>query len=92
MRAVRLMLLLGLLAGSAIGGCGMFKTELDKCREQREYQEAAPGARVQVPADLQDLNEDAWVPVPYGESNTEATPPDDPCLIQPPDYRDESRS
>ena len=69
------------------GGCGLFKTEIDKCREKREYQQAQPAPRVQVPDDLEQLPEEARVPIPYGETNTEPTPPEDPCLIEPPDYR-----
>ncbi len=70
-----------------MGGCGLFKTELDKCYEKREYQDAAPGARLRVPEDLNGLAEDAWVPIPYGETNAEPTPQGDQCLIEPPDYR-----
>jgi len=68
-------------------GCGMFKTELDKCREQREYQDARTGARAQVPADLESLSEDNWVAIPEGSTNTTPTPADEPCLIEPPEYR-----
>ena len=72
---------------SLTGGCGIFKTELDKCREAREYQEARTGQRTQVPDDLKPLADDVWVPVPTGETKTEVTPEEDPCLIEPPDYR-----
>jgi len=82
--------LLVMAAVMVLGGCGMFRTELDKCYEQREYQSAKPGARAQVPDDLEPLPEEAWVPIPYGESRTEATPAEDPCLIEPPDYREGS--
>ena len=68
-------------------GCGIFKTELDKCHEAREYQQAKAGSRTQVPDGLQPLSEDAWVPVPEGETETAVTPEDEPCLIEPPDYR-----
>lgn len=83
-----LCLILPLVASS----CGIIKTELDKCYEQREYQAARPGPRIRVPDDLEPLAEDAWVPVPYGEANTTPTPQDDPCLIEPPDYRDVQRN
>jgi len=69
------------------GGCGIFKTELDKCHEAREYQQAKSGVRTVIPDDLQPLSEEAWVPTPDGETDNEATPVDDPCLIEPPDYR-----
>lgn len=83
----RLALVLLLVAATVTSGCGLFQTEIDKCREKREYQEAQPAPRVQVPEDLESLPDDARVPIPYGETNTEATPPEDPCLIEPPDYR-----
>ncbi len=70
-----------------LSGCGIFKTELDKCHEQREYQAARSGEPTKVPDDLQSLSEEARLPIPVGETNTEATSPEDPCLIEPPDYR-----
>jgi len=72
----------------ALGGCGVFKTELDKCHEYREYQTAKPGPRAQIPDDLEKLPQEARLPIPYGEANTEATPKSNPCLIEPPAYRD----
>ena len=75
---------LGMLSQS---GCGMFKTELDKCREQREYQDARTGTRAQVPSDLEQLPQESWVAVPEGSTNTTPTPEDEPCLIEPPEYR-----
>lgn len=75
-----------------LSGCGIVKTELDKCYEQREYQEARPGPRVRIPEDLTAPPPEAWVPVPYGEANTTATPDGDPCLIEPPDFRDTQRN
>ncbi len=72
---------------SLAGGCGIFKTEIDKCHEAREYQEARSGQRTQVPDDLQPLSKDVWVPIPEGETHTEVIPDEDPCLIEPPDYR-----
>ena len=85
MRAVYLTILLS--AAALQSGCGIFKTELDKCREQREYQDARAGERVQVPDGLEELPDDTWVPVPDGETNTRATPKESPCLIEPPPYR-----
>ncbi|MBT8421855.1 MAG: hypothetical protein HKN56_01145 [Gammaproteobacteria bacterium] len=67
--------------------CGIFKTELDKCRELREYQQARAGERAQVPDDLEALPDDAWLPIPEGPTNTTATPAESPCLIEPPEYR-----
>ena len=83
----RLLPLIALTALVFTGGCGLFKTEIDKCREKREYQQAQTAPRIQVPEDLGQLPEEARVPIPYGETNTEPTPPEDPCLIEPPDYR-----
>jgi uncharacterized lipoprotein len=81
-------LLAGVLAVVGLSaGCGLFKTEIDKCHEQREYQAAKPGPRVRIPADLNSLSEETWVPVPYGDTDTEATPDNEPCLIEPPEYR-----
>lgn len=88
MRTITLALTMTILTATGLSGCGVFKTELDKCREAREYQQARPGTRASVPDDLQPLPADAWVPVPEGEKLTEPTPPEDPCLIEPPDYRD----
>ena len=84
MRAAHLVLLMCLAA--LPGGCGLFKTEIDKCHELREYQKSRTGERAQVPDDLEALPEDTWVPVPAGATNTEATPKEQPCLIEPPDY------
>lgn len=83
----RMFLVLVMSALVSTGGCGLFKTEIDKCREKREYQDAKPAPRVRVPEDLEGLPDQARVPIPYGETNTEPTPPEDPCLIEPPDYR-----
>jgi uncharacterized lipoprotein len=77
----------GILTTALLSSCGVFKTELDKCYELREYQAAEPGARARVPDDLEPLTDEGWVPIPYGEGNEEATPKGDPCLIEPPEYR-----
>ncbi len=71
-------------------GCGMFKNDLEKCHENSEYQDARPAPRVRVPDDLDPLPLEARLEVPFGEANTEATPPDQPCLIEPPSYSDRS--
>lgn len=77
-----------LLVGASVqSGCGIFKTELDKCREQQEYQSARTGERAQIPEGLDPLSEDEWLPVPAGETNTTPTPPEQTCLIEPPEYR-----
>ena len=70
-------------------GCFLFKDDLDKCREFREYQESAPAPRAVVPDDLEELPDDKRLQVPYGETNREPTPPREPCLIEPPDFFDD---
>ena len=76
-----------LVLAPLLGSCGVFKTELDKCRELREYQQARTAERAQVPADLESLPNEAWLPVPEGPTSTAATPEEEPCLIEPPEYR-----
>ncbi len=66
----------------------MFGSELEKCHEKSEYQDAQPGPRLRVPGNLESLPPDARLEVPYGEANTEATALDQPCLIKPPAYED----
>jgi uncharacterized lipoprotein len=71
-------------------GCFLFKNDLDKCREFREYQRSEPAPRAVVPDDLQDLPDDKRLQVPYGETNRQPTPSGQPCLIEPPDFFDQS--
>ena len=73
---------------TVVQGCGMFGGGLEKCHERSEYQDAKPGPLLRVPADLESLSPEARLEIPYGEANTEATPPDQPCLIEPPAYDD----
>ncbi|MEE4186749.1 MAG: hypothetical protein V2J12_13375 [Gammaproteobacteria bacterium] len=80
--------LLGWLLVLPLAGCGMFKSEIDKCYEEREYQQARPGPRLRVPENLEPMPEDAWIPIPYGAANTTPTPDGEPCLIEPPPYRE----
>ncbi len=84
--------LLSLVALVAVSGCGVFQSELDKCHEKREYQEAQPGPRLRVPEDMDALDPEARLELPYGETNVEPTAPDQPCLIEPPSYNDQSRN
>ena len=44
---------------SAAQGCGMFGSELEKCHEKSEYQDAQPGPRLRVPGNLESLPPDA---------------------------------
>ncbi len=69
-------------------GCFLFKSDLEKCREVREYQRSAPAPRTAVPDDLKSLPDDQLLQVPYGEANKQATPSNQPCLIEPPDFFD----
>jgi uncharacterized lipoprotein len=87
MTGLRILLLAGIIL---LQGCGVFKSDLDKCHEQREYQAALPAPRVRVPDNLEPLNPEARLEMPYGKTNTEATPKDQPCLIEPPSYNDRS--
>jgi uncharacterized lipoprotein len=80
-------LLLAALA-LASASCSRGKSKLEKCHKQQEYQAAQVGPRVRTPDDLNDLNDQARLPVPFGETHTEPTAADQPCLINPPDYTD----
>ncbi len=71
-------------------GCSGPKTKLDKCHKPQEYQQAEIGPEVRVPDDLQPLDDDLRLDVPAGERQTEPWPPDQPCLVEPPDYMDRS--
>ena len=74
-----------------LSGCSyLFENELDKCRKSREYQESAPAPRTVVPEDLESLSDEQRLQVPYGEANKAPTPADQPCLIEPPDFFDQS--
>lgn len=82
------LVLTALLSGTMLlSGCGMFKSEVDKCHEEREYQSARSSDRAVIPEGLQPLPDEARLPIPYGETKTEPTPPEEPCLIEPPEYR-----
>lgn len=71
-------------------GCGALSGNLGKCHERSEYQDAEPAPRLRVPADLESLPHEARLEIPYGEVNDEATPFDEPCLVEPPSYQDRS--
>lgn len=80
---------LSCLLALPLANCGVvFKSEIDKCYEEREYQQAQPGPRLRVPETLESMAEDAWIPIPYGVTNTTPTPEGEPCLIEPPPYRE----
>jgi len=76
-----------LVLACATAGCGVFKSEIDKCYEQREYQQARPGPRLIIPENLEPMPDEAWIPIPYGRANTRPTPQGERCLIEPPPYR-----
>ncbi|MDP6437103.1 MAG: hypothetical protein QF790_02570 [Gammaproteobacteria bacterium] len=85
---VRMICLLALAAVAQ--GCGVFGGDAGKCHERSEYQDATPGPRLRVPDDLESLPHEARLEIPYGEINTESTPFDVPCLVEPPSYEDRS--
>jgi hypothetical protein len=76
------------LPALSLASCGVFKSEIDKCYEEREYQEARLGPRLRVPENLEAMPEEAWIPIPYGVANTTPTPAGEPCLNEPPPYRE----
>ena len=84
----KLRIFLVLVALTMQSGCFLFKDDLDKCREVREYQSSEPAPRLVVPDDLEALPDEIRLQVPYGETRKTATPEDQPCLIEPPDYFD----
>jgi uncharacterized lipoprotein len=80
----------GCMAVLLLTACSGPKNKLEKCHKAQEYQTAAVGPRVRVPDDLQALNDDNRLDVPFGETRTTPTPKGDPCLIEPPEYQDRS--
>ena len=74
----------------ALGACSGPKTKLDKCHKPQEYQKAVIAPRLRVPEDLKPLDDNVRLDVPFGERLTEPTSPDQPCLVEPPDYMDRS--
>ena len=76
---------LTLLAAPLLSGC-LFKSDLGPCHKAREYQKAEPGPQVEIPGDLEPLDDAVRLKVPEGERMTEPTPKDQPCLIEPPPY------
>ena len=82
--------LIAISACLLLSGCFIFTDDLEKCREVREYQGSEPAPRIIVPDDLEPLPDTQRLQVPYGEANKQSTPPEDPCLIEPPDYFDDS--
>lgn len=74
----------------ALSACSGPKTKLDKCHKPQEYQEAEIAPRLRVPEDLQPLDDNLRLDVPFGERQTGPISPDQPCLVEPPDYKDRS--
>ncbi len=74
-----------LITGLFLFGCSS-KGGSTKCHKQREYQEAKPGPRVRVPEDMHQLPDEERLSMPYGETQTEAFPKTEPCLVDPPTF------
>ncbi|MGI9292261.1 MAG: hypothetical protein ACR2QG_13435 [Gammaproteobacteria bacterium] len=64
------------------------KNKLEKCHKPQEYPKARPGPRLRIPGELEALPSEVRLPVPYGETRTESTPKNEPCLVEPPDFKD----
>ena len=73
-----------------LAACSGPKNKLEKCHKEQEYQQATVGPRLRVPDDLVELEVQARLDVPFGETKTDPTPKGEPCLIEPPDYQDRS--
>jgi uncharacterized lipoprotein len=71
-----------------VSGCGAIKSDLEKCHKPQEYQTASIGPRVRVPGDLEPLNPDARLDVPFGATQTKPTEKGQPCMVDPPEYTD----
>ena len=83
-------LLFAAALGVLLGGCGAIKSDLEKCHKPQEYQRAELGPRVRIPDGLEPLDPDNRLQVPFGETRKVPTSPDQPCLVEPPDYTDRS--
>ena len=70
-----------------LSGC-FYRGGTGRCHSLQEYQLAEPGPRVRVPEGLETLPPEQRLPVPYGETQSEPIPEDQPCLDQPPSYND----
>lgn len=78
------------LTGFIAAGCSGPKTKLDKCHKPQEYQQAEIGPRIRVPEGLEPLDPELRLNVPFGDRQTKPRPPDQPCLVEPPDVMDRS--
>ena len=76
-----------LMAAWLLSGC-FFKSDLKKCHKPQEYQQAKPGPRARVPDDLQPLPSEARLKVPYGVTQSEPLPKDEPCLTEAPSFEE----
>lgn len=70
---------LSLTACAMIGACG----GTDACHKPQTYQAAQPGAEIQAPEDLDDLQPQRRLAIPEA-SPAPPRPDDAPCLERPP--------
>ena len=77
-----------MLLCASVAACSGPRSKLEKCHKPQEYQAARVVDQIQVPDGLEVLDEEKRLQIPAGPTKTEPTPPDQPCLIEPPDYLD----
>ena len=87
MRRIRLLTVPGLLL--VLQACGGDENLLYACDEVQSYVTLQDGRRIEVPNDLDPLNELAEMPVPRSQ---DAPPPSQRCIELPPSVRVKSAS
>jgi len=75
-----------LLAIAQLGACGGNKNVDLSCDKPRFYQHAEDGTRIEVPEDLDPLDELREMPLPEAAPRP-ARPPGSPCVDRPPGVR-----
>ncbi len=74
------------LLGSLVGGCGGNKTVDLSCDKLQPYQRAEEGKRIEVPEDLDPLDERKEMPLPDAAPRA-PRPAGSPCIDRPPGIR-----
>ena len=74
------------LLGIAMGGCGGNKTVDLSCDKPQLYQRAEEGKRIEVPEDLDPLDELREMPLPDAAPRS-PRPEGSPCIDRPPGIR-----
>lgn len=80
-----------LVAGTALAACGGSKDLTRKCNKQRLYQEAQAHEKLEVPDDLDELDELKEMPLPEAAPVSEREAAETSCLKLPPGMTDPVR-